>query len=243
LVAPLPLYHIYAFTFHCMAMMITGNHNVLITNPRDLPSMIKDLKPWKFTGFVGLNTLFVALSNNEEFRKLDFSGLKLTLSGGMALQKSVAERWEAVTGSGICEGYGMTETSPVVSVNPIQNIQLGTIGVRVPSTLCTCIRDEGEDLPLGEPGELCVKGPQVMKGYWQRPEDTAETIDADGWLRTGDVAVIQENGYMRIVDRKKDMIVVSGFNVYPNELEDVSAVLPAVAQCTAVGVPDERTGE
>jgi len=243
LVAPLPLYHIYAFTFHCMAMMITGNHNVLITNPRDLPSMIKDLKPWKFTGFVGLNTLFVALSNNEEFRKLDFSGLKLTLSGGMALQKSVAERWEAVTGSGICEGYGMTETSPVVSVNPIQNIQLGTIGIPVPSTLCKVISDEGEDLPLGEPGELCVKGPQVMKGYWQRPEDTAETIDADGWLRTGDVAVIQENGYMRIVDRKKDMIVVSGFNVYPNELEDVLAVLPEVAQCAAIGVPDERTGE
>src|SRR5699024_10398233 len=243
LVAPLPLYHIYAFTFHCMAMMITGNHNVLITNPRDLPSMIKDLKPWKFTGFVGLNTLFVALSNNEEFRKLDFSGLKLTLSGGMALQKSVAERWEAVTRSGICEGYGMTETSPVVSVNPIQNIQLGTIGIPVPSTLCKVISDEGEDLPLGEPGELCVKGPQVMKGYWQRPEDTAETIDADGWLRTGDVAVIQENGYMRIVDRKKDMIVVSGFNVYPNELEDVLAVLPEVAQCAAIGVPDERTGE
>lgn len=243
LVAPLPLYHIYAFTFHCMAMMITGNHNLLITNPRDLPSMIKDLKPWKFTGFVGLNTLFVALSNNEDFRKLDFSGLKLTLSGGMALQKSVAERWESVTGSGICEGYGMTETSPVVSVNPIENIQLGTIGIPVPSTLCKVVDDDGNTLPLGEPGELCVKGPQVMKGYWQRPEDTAEAMDEEGWLSTGDVAVIQPDGYLRIVDRKKDMIVVSGFNVYPNELEDVLAVLPEVAQCAAIGVPDERTGE
>ncbi|HLR17003.1 MAG TPA: long-chain fatty acid--CoA ligase [Alcanivoracaceae bacterium] len=243
IIAPLPLYHIYAFTFHCMAMMITGNHNVLITNPRDLPSLIKDIQPWKFSGFVGLNTLFVALCNNEDFRKLDFSGLKITLSGGMALQRSVAERWEAVTGSGICEGYGMTETSPIVSVNPIENIQLGTIGIPVPSTLCKVIDEDGNDLPLGEPGELCVKGPQVMKGYWQRPEDTADTIDADGWLRTGDIAVIQENGYMRIVDRKKDMIVVSGFNVYPNELEDVLAVLPEVAQCAAIGVPDERTGE
>ncbi|MCL6688831.1 long-chain-fatty-acid--CoA ligase FadD1 [Pseudomonas sp. R3.Fl] len=243
LIAPLPLYHIYAFTFHCMAMMLTGNHNILVTNPRDLNAFSKELAQWKFTGFVGLNTLFVGLCNNEAFRKLDFSSLKLTLSGGMALQQAAAERWKEVTGCSICEGYGMTETSPVVSVNPFQNIQIGTIGIPVPSTLCKVIDDAGNELPLGERGELCVKGPQVMKGYWQRQEATDEILDADGWLRTGDVAIIQEDGYMRIVDRKKDMILVSGFNVYPNELEDVLATLPGVLQCAAIGVPDERSGE
>ena len=242
-IAPLPLYHIYAFTVHCMMLMLTGNHNVLITNPRDLPAMIKDLGNWKFTGFVGLNTLFVALCNNEEFRRLDFSGLKLTLSGGMALQLAAAERWKEVTGCAICEGYGMTETSPVVSVNPIQNIQVGTIGIPLPSTNCKVIDDEGRELPFGERGELCVKGPQVMKGYWLRPEATDEILSAEGWLQTGDIAIIQPDGYMRIVDRKKDMILVSGFNVYPNELEDVLATLPGVLQCAAIGVPDERTGE
>ncbi|MBP8184948.1 MAG: long-chain-fatty-acid--CoA ligase FadD1 [Pseudomonas sp.] len=242
-IAPLPLYHIYAFTFHCMAMLMTGNHNVLISNPRDLPGMMKDLAKYRFTGFVGLNTLFVALCNNEEFRGLDFSGLKLTLSGGMALQLAAAERWKDVTGCPICEGYGMTETSPIVSVNPFQNIQIGTIGIPVPSTLCKVIDDEGNELPLGGRGELCVKGPQVMKGYWQRQEATDEMIDADGWLKTGDIAVIQEDGYMRIVDRKKDMILVSGFNVYPNELEDVLATLPGVMLCAAIGIPDERSGE
>jgi long-chain acyl-CoA synthetase len=242
-IAPLPLYHIYAFTFHCMAMLMTGNHNVLISNPRDLPGMMKDLAKFKFTGFVGLNTLFVALCNNEEFRALDFSELKLTLSGGMALQLAAAERWKDVTGCPICEGYGMTETSPIVSVNPFQNIQIGTIGIPVPSTLCKVIDDEGNELPLGGRGELCVKGPQVMKGYWQRQEATDEMIDADGWLKTGDIAVIQEDGYMRIVDRKKDMILVSGFNVYPNELEDVLATLPGVMLCAAIGIPDERSGE
>ncbi|HLT03894.1 MAG TPA: long-chain-fatty-acid--CoA ligase FadD1 [Pseudomonas sp.] len=242
-IAPLPLYHIYAFTVHCMMLMLTGNHNVLITNPRDLPAMIKDLGNYKFTGFIGLNTLFVALCNNPTFRLLDFSNLKLTLSGGMALQQAAAERWKEVTGCAICEGYGMTETSPVVSVNPVQNIQIGTIGIPVPSTECRVIDDDGNVLPLGERGELCVKGPQVMKGYWQREEATREVMDSEGWLRTGDVAVIQDDGYMRIVDRKKDMILVSGFNVYPNELEDVLATLPGVLQCAAIGVPDERTGE
>ena len=243
IVAPLPLYHIYAFTFHCMAMMLIGNHNLLITNPRDLPGMIKDLAKYKFTGFVGLNTLFVALCNNEEFRKLDFSGLKLTLSGGMALQMATAERWKDVTGCSICEGFGMTETSPVATVNPVDNIQLGTIGIPVPSTLCKVIDDNGVEQPLGERGELCVKGPQVMKGYWQRQDATDEILDADGWLKTGDIAVIQPDGYLRIVDRKKDMILVSGFNVYPNELEDVLATLSGVLQCAAIGVPDERSGE
>ncbi|MFK0271656.1 long-chain-fatty-acid--CoA ligase FadD1 [Pseudomonas asiatica] len=243
LITPLPLYHIYAFTFHCMAMMLIGNHNVLISNPRDLPAMVKELGNWKFSGFVGLNTLFVALCNNEAFRALDFSALKITLSGGMALQLSVAERWKAVTGCAICEGYGMTETSPVAAVNPAEANQVGTIGIPVPSTLCKVIDDNGNELPLGEVGELCVKGPQVMKGYWQREEATAEILDSNGWLKTGDIAVIQPDGYMRIVDRKKDMILVSGFNVYPNELEDVLAALPGVLQCAAIGVPDEKSGE
>ena len=243
LIAPLPLYHIYAFTFHCMAMMISGNHNILISNPRDLPAMIKDLSRYRFSGFVGLNTLFVALCNNEEFRKLDFSALKITLSGGMALQRATAERWQQVTGCPICEGYGLTETSPVASVNPIENIQLGTIGIPVPSTQFKVIDDEGNDLPHGSIGELCIKGPQVMKGYWQRQEATDEVIDADGWFKTGDIGVVQEDGYIRIVDRKKDMILVSGFNVYPNELEDVLATLPGVLQGAAIGVPDEKSGE
>ncbi|WP_462402012.1 long-chain-fatty-acid--CoA ligase FadD1 [Pseudomonas sp. Marseille-QA0332] len=243
LITPLPLYHIYAFTFHCMAMMLIGNHNVLITNPRDLPAMVKELAKWKFSGFVGLNTLFVALCNNDAFRALDFSALKITLSGGMALQLSVAERWKAVTGCAICEGYGMTETSPVAAVNPAQANQIGTIGIPVPSTLCKVIDDGGRELPFGEVGELCVKGPQVMKGYWRREEATAEILDSEGWLKTGDIALIQPDGYMRIVDRKKDMILVSGFNVYPNELEDVLASLPGVLQCAAIGVPDEKSGE
>lgn len=243
LITPLPLYHIYAFTFHCMAMMLSGNHNVLISNPRDLSAMVKELSRWKFSGFVGLNTLFVALCNNADFRHLDFSSLKLTLSGGMALQTAAAERWKDVTGCSICEGYGMTETSPVASVNPFQKIQMGTIGIPVPSTLCRTINDAGEELPLGEVGELCIKGPQVMKGYWQNQAATDEMLDADGWLKTGDIAIIQPDGYMRIVDRKKDMILVSGFNVYPNELEDVLATLPGVLQCAAIGIPDEKSGE
>ncbi|MEE4912388.1 long-chain-fatty-acid--CoA ligase FadD1 [Pseudomonas alliivorans] len=243
LITPLPLYHIYAFTFHCMAMMLIGNHNVLISNPRDLPAMVKELSKWKFSGFVGLNTLFVALCNNEAFRNLDFSALKVTLSGGMALQLAAAERWKQVTNCPICEGYGMTETSPVATVNPIQKIQMGTIGIPVPSTLCRVIDDAGNELAFGETGELCVKGPQVMKGYWQRQEATDEMIDADGWLKTGDIAIIQPDGYLRIVDRKKDMILISGFNVYPNELEDVLVTLPGVLQCAAIGIPDEKSGE
>ncbi|MEN0106833.1 MAG: long-chain-fatty-acid--CoA ligase FadD1 [Pseudomonas sp.] len=242
-ISPLPLYHIYAFTFHCMAMMLLGGHNVLVTNPRDLPTMIKDLSKFKFTGFVGLNTLFVALCHNEGFRRLDFSALKLTVSGGMALQQATAERWKEVTGCAVCEGFGMTETSPVATVNPFNAIQLGTIGIPVPSTLCKIIDDEGKELEIGAVGELCVKGPQVMKGYWQRQEATDEILDSEGWLKTGDIGLIQEDGYLRIVDRKKDMILVSGFNVYPNELEDVLATLPGVMQCAAIGVPDEKSGE
>jgi long-chain acyl-CoA synthetase len=240
---PLPLYHIFAFTLHCMVMMRCGNHNVLITNPRDLPSMVKDLAQYRFSAIIGLNTLFVALCNNEDFQKLDFSALKVTLSGGMALQQATAERWRQVTGCAICEGYGLTETSPVASVNPLNSIQIGSIGIPVPSTEFKVIDDQGNDLPVGETGELCIRGPQVMKGYWQRQEATDEVIVAGGWLKTGDIGFIQSDGYIRIVDRKKDMILVSGFNVYPNELEEVLVTLPGVLQCAAIGVPDERTGE
>lgn len=242
-VTPLPLYHIYAFTFHCMAMMLIGNHNLLIANPRDLPSMLKQMRRYRFNAFVGLNTLFAALCDQQQFRKLDFSALKLTVSGGMALQQATANRWEQITGVRICEGYGLTETSPIISVNPVQGNQLGTIGIPLPSTLCKVIDNNGVELPLGEAGELCVKGPQVMLGYWQNQAATDEVLDAQGWLRTGDIAIIQPDGYMRIVDRKKDMIVVSGFNVFPNEIEEVLAALPQVAQCAAIGVPDERSGE
>jgi len=242
-VAPLPLYHIYAFTVNCMVLMETGNHNILIPNPRDLPGFVKELKKWDFHGFLGLNTLFVGLCNNEEFKQLDFSSLQLTISGGMALTKNGADTWKSVTGCEVSEGYGMTETSPIASFNPPGHAQLGTIGLPVPNTLCKVIDEDGKDLPLGEAGELCVKGPQVMKGYWQRPEATAETITEDGWLKTGDVAVIQENGYMKIVDRKKDMIIVSGFNVYPNEIEDVVSSHPDIVECAAVGIPDEVAGE
>lgn len=243
MIAPLPLYHIFAFTVCCLGMMELGGHTVLITNPRDIPAFVKELSNWRFTAMAGLNTLFVALLNNPEFRRLDFRSLKLTVAGGMAMQIKPAEEWEAVTGCKICEGFGMTETSPVVTLNPISAIQLGTIGMPVPSTELKIINDAGEDLPLGESGELCVRGPQVMKGYWQRPEATAEIIDADGWLKTGDVAVIQPDGYLRIVDRKKDMILVSGFNVYPNEIEDVAAAHPGVLESAAVGIPDEKSGE
>ncbi|NWB92040.1 long-chain-fatty-acid--CoA ligase FadD1 [Pseudomonas agarici] len=242
-ITPLPLYHIYAFTFHCMAMMLIGNHNILISNPRDLSAMVKELSKWKFSAFVGLNTLFVALCNNEAFRKLDFSALKLTLSGGMALQLAAGECWREATGCAICEGYGMTETSPVATVNPSQKNQAGTIGIPVPSTLCKVINEEGVEQAFGEIGELCIKGPQVMKGYWQCQGATDEVLDSEGWLKTGDIAVIAPDGYIRIVDRKKDMILVSGFNVYPNELEDVLATLPGVLQCAAIGVPDEKSGE
>jgi len=242
-VAPLPLYHIYAFTVHCMILMETGNHSLLIPNPRDIPGFVKELSKAKFHAMAGLNTLFVALCNNPDFQKIDFSNLKMTISGGMALTKAAADRWKEVTGCEVSEGYGMTETSPIVSFNPPGHAILGTIGMPVANTLCKVVGEEGEELPVGESGELCVKGPQVMKGYWQRPEATAETIDQDGWIKTGDMAVIMENGFMKIVDRKKDMIIVSGFNVYPNEVEDVVAGHPDVVECAAIGIPDEKSGE
>ena len=244
MIAPLPLYHIYAFTANCMCMMVTGNHNVLITNPRDIKGFIKEMKNWRFTGLLGLNTLFVALMDHPDFKTLDFSHLKLTNSGGTALVKATALRWEKLTGCRIVEGYGLTETSPVASTNPYGvHARLGTVGIPVPGTIMKVISDDGLELGLGERGELCVKGPQVMKGYWKNPEATAEVLDAEGWFKTGDIAVIDPDGFVRIVDRKKDLIIVSGFNVYPNEIEDIVMSHPKVANCAVIGVPDERTGE
>ena len=244
MVAPLPLYHIYAFTANCMCMMVSGNHNVLITNPRDIAGFIKELKNWRFSALLGLNTLFVALMEHPDFKTLDFSSLKLTNSGGTALVKATAERWEQITGCRITEGYGLTETSPVACTNPYgDKSRLGTVGLPVPGTLLKVIDDEGVEQPMGERGELCIKGPQIMKGYWQKPEATAEVLDAEGWFKSGDIAVIDPDGFVRIVDRKKDMIIVSGFNVYPNEIEDVVMAHPKVANCAVIGVPDERSGE
>ncbi len=242
-IAPLPLYHIYSFTLNCGIMLEAGAHNILIPNPRDIPGFVKELQKHKFTAFIGLNTLFVALCNNEDFQKLDFSGVKLTASGGMALTSDAAKMWERVTGCEISEGYGMTETSPVVTFNPRSAIKLGTIGLPIPSTIVKTIDDEGNETAVGEPGELCVKGPQVMRGYWQRPEDTRQSFTEDGFIQTGDIALIQEDGYIRIVDRKKDMIIVSGFNVFPNEIEDVVTSHPKVVECAAVGVEDAKSGE
>ena len=244
MVAPLPLYHIYAFTANCMCMMVSGNHNVLITNPRDIAGFIKELKNWRFSALLGLNTLFVALMEHPDFKTLDFSSLKLTNSGGTALVKATAERWEQITGCRITEGYGLTETSPVACTNPYgDQSRLGTVGLPVPGTLLKVINDEGVEQPMGERGELCIKGPQIMKGYWHKPEATAEVLDAEGWFKSGDIAVIDPDGFVRIVDRKKDMIIVSGFNVYPNEIEDVVMAHPKVANCAVIGVPDERSGE
>ena len=239
---PLPVYHIYAFTASMYGLRI-GAHTVFVPNPRDLPSLVKAFADYPPALFCGLNTLFVALCNNEAFRALDFSNLQVTLSGGMALTHDAAKRWQEVTGCPVSEGYGLTETSPTVSGNPGNGLQIGTIGVPVPSTEIQIRDADGSVLGLDEPGELCVRGPQVMAGYWQRPEATAEVIDSDGWFATGDIALVQPDGYLRIVDRKKDMIIVSGFNVYPNELEDVLVAHPDVVECAAVGIPSESTGE
>jgi long-chain acyl-CoA synthetase len=244
IICPLPLYHIFAFTANCMCMMLAGYHNVLITNPRDIGGFVKELKQWKFSSMMGLNTLFVALMEHPEFEEIDFSHLKGTTSGGTALVKATAERWEKKTNSRIGEGYGLTECSPVVTSSPGGGLaRLGTVGLPVPGTALKVIDEEGNELPTGERGELCVKGPQVMKGYWQRDDATKESFDAEGWLKTGDVAVIDEDGYVAIVDRIKDLIIVSGFNVYPNEIEDVVAAHPKVANAAAIGVPDEKSGE
>lgn len=237
-IAPLPLYHIYSFTIHCTSAVVLGNHSLLIPNPRDIPAFVKTLQGVPFTFFVGLNTLFNALMRNPDFCNMDFSHLRLTCSGGMALTAETTKHWLELTKAPISEGYGLTETSPVVSNNPVDNAQMGTVGLPLPDTECKVIDDDNVTLPIGEAGELCVRGPQVMKGYWQRPEATAEVLDAAGWFKTGDIAIIQADGFIKIVDRKKDMINVSGFKVFPNEVEDVLSSHPDVIEAAVVGVPD-----
>jgi len=243
-ITALPLYHIFSLTANCLTFMRVGGHNILITNPRDMPGFVKELSKVRFTGISGVNTLFNGLLHTPGFERLDFSALKLCLSGGMALQRAVAERWQQVTGVSLIEGYGLTETSPAVTFNPLTVIEYnGSIGLPFPSTDLSIRDDDGRELGIGEAGEICVRGPQVMRGYWNRPEETAQVMTADGYLRTGDIGVMDERGYTRIVDRKKDMILVSGFNVYPNEIEDVVAHHPGVLEVAAVGVPNEKTGE
>ncbi len=244
IITALPLYHIFALTANCLVFMKFGGHNHLITNPRDMPGFVKELSGIPFTAITGVNTLFNGLLNTPGFDKIDFSKLHLTLGGGMAVQRAVAERWKQVTGCTLVEAYGLTETSPAACINPMDLAEYnGAIGLPIPST-DACLKDEeGKVLAVGEVGELCIRGPQVMKGYWQRPEETAQVIDTDGWLHTGDMARMDDKGFFYIVDRKKDMILVSGFNVYPNEIEDVIAMMPGVLEVAAVGVPDDKSGE
>ena len=244
MITPLPLYHIFSLTANCLFFGYMGALNVLITNPRDIPGFVKELSKWKFTGITGVNTLFNGLLNNPEFKNLDFSHLKLSLGGGMAVQKVVAERWKQVTGVPLIEAYGLTETSPAACINPmsLKNYN-GYIGLPIPSTDVEIKDDNGKSVPLGEIGEISIRGPQVMAGYWQRPEETAKVMTSDGFFKTGDLGFMTEEGFVKIVDRKKDMILVSGFNVYPNELEDVVCSNPKVLECAAIGVPDEKSGE
>lgn len=241
-VAPLPLYHIYAFMLHGMTVFSLGCHSVLIPNPRDIPAFVNELERWPFNVMVGLNTLFIALLNHPPFLRLDFKTLKTTLSGGMALSESVAQEWQEATGCTVLEGYGLTETSPVVTLNPPQQAQIGTIGLPLPATDLRVMNEQGRECGIGEAGELCVQGPQVMQGYWQRPEATKEAL-CEGWFATGDIAVIQVDGFIKIVDRKKDMILVSGFNVYPNEVENIVNSHPDVLESAAIGIPDDHSGE
>jgi long-chain acyl-CoA synthetase len=243
-ITPLPLYHIFSLTANCLIFMTLGAENVLITNPRDIPGLVKEMSKHSFTAITGVNTLFNALLNSADFQKLDFSTLQMTLGGGMAVQKAVADRWEKVTSKPLIEAYGLTETSPAATINPLDLPEYnGAIGLPISSTDLVLRDDDGKDVALGDRGEICIKGPQVMAGYWKRPEETAKIIDRDGWLATGDIGVVDERGYVRIVDRKKDMILVSGFNVYPNEIEAVVAMHPGVLECAAVGVPDPKSGE
>ncbi|WP_278496331.1 long-chain-fatty-acid--CoA ligase FadD [Pantoea vagans] len=242
-VTALPLYHIFALTVNGLLFLELGGQNLLITNPRDIPGFVKELGKVPFTAITGVNTLFNALLNDEQFNKLDFSTLRLSAGGGMAVQKVVAERWEKLTGHYLLEGYGLTECSPLVSVNPYDiNCHTGSIGLPVPSTDVRILDDAGNEVPPGEPGELCISGPQVMLGYWQHPQATAEVLK-NGWLHSGDIVTVDEEGFIRIVDRKKDMILVSGFNVYPNEIEDVLMQHPKVREAAAIGVPSDLSGE
>jgi long-chain acyl-CoA synthetase len=244
IITALPLYHIFALTSNCLVFMKIGGLNYLITNPRDMPGFVKELKSIPFTAITGVNTLFNGLLNTKGFDEINFSTLHLALGGGMAVQRAVAERWKKVTGVTLVEAYGLTETSPAACMNPLDLAEYnGAIGLPISSTDACLMDDDGKLVPLGEPGELCIRGPQVMDGYWQRPEETAKVIDSEGWLHTGDIAKMDEKGFFTIVDRKKDMILVSGFNVYPNEIEDVIATMPQVLEVAAVGVADEKSGE
>ena len=243
-ITPLPLYHIFSLTANCLTFMTLGAENILIPNPRDIPGFVKEMAKFKFTAITGVNTLFNALVNNPEFGKLDFSSLRITLGGGMAVQEAVAIKWKQVTGHPLIEAYGLTETSPAATINPLDlPAYNGSIGLPISSTEVILRDDDGKIVPQGQPGEICVRGPQVMAGYWNRPDETEKVLDKDGWLATGDIGVMDERGFVRIVDRKKDMILVSGFNVYPNEIEAVVVMHPGVLECAAVGVPDAKSGE
>ena len=243
-VCALPLYHIFALTVCALMGIRNGACMLLIPNPRDIPGFIKELSQFRFHLFPAVNTLYSALNNNPHSAKLDFSSLQVTIGGGMAVQRAVAERWKAITGKPIIEGYGLSETSPVASCNP-NNIELytGTIGLPLPSTEISIRDDDGQALALGQPGEICIRGPQVMAGYWHRAEETAQVMTPDGFFKTGDVGIMDEQGYVKIVDRKKDMVLVSGFNVYPNEVEDVAVLHPGVLEAAVIGVPDAHSGE
>jgi long-chain acyl-CoA synthetase len=244
IITALPLYHIFSLTVNCLVMMVVGGENVLITNPRDIPGFVKELAKHKYSIITGVNTLFNALLNHPDFPKLNFSSLKLAVGGGMAVQKAVAERWKQVTGTPLIEGYGLTETSPSATANPVNAAEYnGTIGVPMSSTEIVLRDDNDRDVALGQPGEICIRGPQVMAGYWKRPDETAKAIGKDGFFHSGDVGIMDAKGFIRIVDRKKDMILVSGFNVYPNEIEQVVAMHPGVLEVAAIGVPDEHSGE
>ena len=243
-VCALPLYHIFAFTVGMMLSMRTGGKLILIPNPRDLPAVLKELSKHTVHSFPAVNTLFNGLANHPDFNTVDWSNLKVSLGGGMAVQAAVAKLWLEKTGCPICEGYGLSETSPSTTCNPTDSkAYTGTIGVPLPSTWLKLLDDNGNEVALGEPGEIAIKGPQVMAGYWQRPDETAKVMTGDGYFKSGDIGVVDERGYFKVVDRKKDMILVSGFNVYPNEIEDVVAQIPGVLECAAVGVNDEKTGE
>ncbi len=243
LFTPIPLYHIFALTANCLVFLRLGWHNVLITNPRDLRGFVAELGKYPFACLTGVNTLFNALLNASGFDRLDFSHLKITLGGGMAVQASVAERWKKVTGNPMCQAWGLTETSPGVCINPALEEFNGSVGLPIPSTEVAMKDDGGRELPLGETGEICVRGPQVMRGYWNRPDETAKVMLPGGWLRTGDIGRMDERGYVYIQDRKKDLILVSGFNVYPNEVEEVAAAHPGVLEVAAVAQPDTHSGE
>lgn len=244
IITPLPLYHIFSLTANCFTFSTVGGHNILITNPRDIPGFIKELKKYPFTAITGVNTLFNALLNHPDFKTVNFSTLKLTLGGGMAVQKAVAEKWRQVTSRTLVEAYGLTETAPAACINPLDLKEYnGFIGLPISSTIVKIKDDFENDVNIGEIGEICIKGPQVMQGYWNRPDETQKVMTKDGFFKTGDMGFMNTDGYVKIVDRKKDMILVSGFNVYPNEVEDVVCLHPKVFECAAVGMPDEKSGE